>query len=398
MSYGLRSKHSTEADELQSFTAEFEVSANDLHALTESDLSFLAKPPRYETLIPEYFALWTELVFRKERLATIDRFCDGITHGRDRYRSVSAATGVPWYVIGVIHALEASLDFGAHLHNGDPLSDYTVNEPKGRPNAHRPPFSWEESAVDALEFDRLTGIRFWPIERICYALELFNGFGYRLFHPEVKSPYLWSFSNHYERGKYIKDKVWSPIAVSKQCGAIVILKRMAERGLIEAPESETGRLSQLRSGLFSLSESPAARLVALAATRIGEAYDLGADVPLDDANWHGPWDCAEFASWLYFQTTGKVFGCVDNESAIKRLEPYSMAWYRDARAAERTLTIDQAGRRLGAFLVRKERPGKRGHVAISTGDGKTIEAKSAAEGVTRGDVWGRVWDIAVALV
>ena len=42
------------------------------------------------------------------------------------------------------------------------------------------------------------------------------------------SPYLWSGSNHYAKGKYVADGKWSSVAVSGQTGAIPVLKRMAE--------------------------------------------------------------------------------------------------------------------------------------------------------------------------
>ena len=42
-------------------------------------------------------------------------------------------------------------------------------------------------------------------------------------------------------------------------------------------------------------------LLRLAATRIGQKY-LNVLVPKDNPNWSGPWDCAEFASWVVFQT------------------------------------------------------------------------------------------------
>jgi peptidoglycan hydrolase-like protein with peptidoglycan-binding domain len=48
----------------------------------------------------------------------------------------------------------------------------------------------------------------------------------------VKSPYLWSFSNHYTKGKYVGDGRWSETAVSQQCGAMVLLKRLQEAGHI----------------------------------------------------------------------------------------------------------------------------------------------------------------------
>jgi hypothetical protein len=40
----------------------------------------------------------------------------------------------------------------------------------------------------------------------------------------------------------------------------------------------------------------------LAQRHVSEKYVLGVRVPKDNASWTGPWDCAEFASWLIFQT------------------------------------------------------------------------------------------------
>jgi len=136
---------------------------------------------------------------------------------------------VPWFVVGVIHAMECGLSFAGHLHNGDPLTARTRQVPKGRPAAGEPPFGWEESALDALTMPPhgLHRIAAWPIERIAYELEKYNGFGYRRFHPGVKSPYLWSYSNHYTAGKYVADGQWSSSAVSSQCGAMVLLERLA---------------------------------------------------------------------------------------------------------------------------------------------------------------------------
>jgi hypothetical protein len=69
----------------------------------------------------------------------------------------------------------------------------------------------------------------WSIPGLLYKLEEYNGFGYRLYHPSVKSPYLWSFTNQYDAGKYVKDGTWSSTARSEQCGAAAILRRLAER-------------------------------------------------------------------------------------------------------------------------------------------------------------------------
>ena len=79
----------------------------------------------------------------------------------------------------------------------------------------------------------------WSLAGTLFQIEGYNGWGYRRQHPQVLSPYLWSFSSHYTRGKYIADGTWSDTAVSKQCGAAVVLRRMAEKGLVSFKDQPT---------------------------------------------------------------------------------------------------------------------------------------------------------------
>jgi len=76
-------------------------------------------------------------------------------------------------------------------------------------------------------------VKDWSLPALLYTLESYNGMGYRLYHPHVPSPYLWSFTNHYVSGKYTHDGRWSDIAISQQCGCAAVLRRMAEHDLIE---------------------------------------------------------------------------------------------------------------------------------------------------------------------
>lgn len=184
------------------------------------------------SLKQEYADLYKNCQIRSELLATVDTTINSLLSNKYRYKSVEKRSNVPWYVIAILHSLESSLDFNTHLHNGDPLTARTVNVPPGRPINGKPKFSWEESAIDALEYDGLTTWNDWSIEGTCYRFEMYNGWGYRMYHPEVKSPYLWSFSNQYTKGKYKSDGHFDPDLVSQQCGAMVILKRMEERGII----------------------------------------------------------------------------------------------------------------------------------------------------------------------
>lgn len=199
----------------------------------------------FRTLAPEYRELWnsTELTdrLRNASVATARK----IVAGRARYESVGSATGVPWWIVGIIHQMECSGRWDQHLHNGDSLKARTHRVPAGRPKA--PPangreYGWEESAIDAVTFDDLHKVPEWSPERICHALESYNGFGYRRHHPDVLSPYLWSGTNHYSRGKYTGDGVWSNSAVSGQPGAIAILFALMQIEPSVAPHADVERI------------------------------------------------------------------------------------------------------------------------------------------------------------
>lgn len=192
----------------------------------------LSKAKDYATLKPEYARLFQTAVIRPEHRESTDWHLEMMRRSKPRYKVVSEDTGVPWYFIAVCHALESSFNFRAHLHNGDfPLSARTRQVPAGRPLKWLPPSDWESSARDALRLLGFSSQVDWSLERTLFRLEAYNGFGYRPY--SVASPYLWSFSNHYTRGKYVADGKWSSNSKSQQCGAAVMLKLLAEAGEIE---------------------------------------------------------------------------------------------------------------------------------------------------------------------
>lgn len=158
---------------------------------------------------------------QEEVKARVSRLMDNAL----RYKPLAEDTGVPWYFIGIVHMMESNTNFGTHLHNGDPLSARTVRVPAGRPAAGNPPFGWEESARDALDYEGFVGLNDWNVATMLYRLEKFNGMGYRKF--GIHSPYLWSYSNLYEKGRFVADHVFDADSVSKQCGAGVLLKELS---------------------------------------------------------------------------------------------------------------------------------------------------------------------------
>lgn len=185
------------------------------------------------------------MLIKADKLKEIDTAVSKINSGKGRYQALEKITGVPWFFIGMIHYMEASNNFSKHLHNGDPLTGRTVNVPAGRPvfnpmNSNiKPsmtnPYTFEESAIDALAFMKATNAAWkaagndWSIEAMLYRMEAFNGFGYRNPKINIPSPYLWSYSNHYTKGKYVADKKYDANAVSKQAGTAVILYRVLEK-------------------------------------------------------------------------------------------------------------------------------------------------------------------------
>jgi lysozyme family protein len=180
----------------------------------------------------EYQQLFDRCEIRPEHADEVQAVITQIFSNQSRYGFLGTQLGIPWCVVGIIHCMESALNFSRHLHNGDPLTARTVHVPSGRPPTGVPPFTWEESAIDALNCNRVTDWHDWSIPGILYRFEEYNGFGYRTRHPEVLSPYLWSYSNHYRSGKYVGDGTFSASAISKQCGAAVLLRRMGEVGII----------------------------------------------------------------------------------------------------------------------------------------------------------------------
>ncbi|WP_339034897.1 hypothetical protein WHZ78_24070 [Bradyrhizobium symbiodeficiens] len=141
-----------------------------------------------------------------------------------RYQAVERETGVPWPAIAVIHERESSQDWRASLAQGDPWSRVSVHVPAGR----GPFASWEAAAIDALVKcpPYLARHRDWSIAAALTALETYNGIGYAA--RGLPSPYLWSGTNQYRAGKYVRDGVYDPGKVDPQLGCAALMVALME--------------------------------------------------------------------------------------------------------------------------------------------------------------------------
>ncbi|SIT58797.1 exported hypothetical protein [Mesorhizobium prunaredense] len=186
--------------------------------------------PSLDALRKDYLTLFKSCNSRPEFVGTVNWHVQTISRFSSRYKQLASVVSIPWYFIAIVHGLEASFNFGAHLHNGDRLTQRTVHIPRNKPDKWLPPSDWRSSAIDALQEQGFVGKSDWSLERMLYRWESYNGFGYRS--RGVHTPYLWSFSNNYSSGKFVKDGHYDRKAVSKQCGAAVMLKGLVNAGLV----------------------------------------------------------------------------------------------------------------------------------------------------------------------
>ncbi|ABS68952.1 Peptidoglycan-binding domain 1 protein [Xanthobacter versatilis] len=186
----------------------------------------MAKPTYpIEKVAPTYRPLWDRAKINAAG-SRVTAAANLVLAGKSRYLAVEAATGAPWWWVGVIHYRESACDFAGVLHNGEEIigtGRKTTLVPEGRG-----PFkTWQAGAIDALLIKGIKpGSHVWTLGTALYKGEEFNGFGYRA--RRTPSAYLWSGTTIYMGGKYIRDHVWSPTAMDKQLGIVPIIMKLME--------------------------------------------------------------------------------------------------------------------------------------------------------------------------
>jgi lysozyme family protein len=153
----------------------------------------------------------------------LDRFKALWAEHRTRYEAVSKETDVPAMLIAAIHYRECSGDFTRYLHQGDPLGKAAVRVPTNIPIFH----DWHKAAVHAINMKSSirdsVGIDAEtrdPVQLATFA-EAYNGLGYH--NRDRVSPYVYSGTDVYTGGKYVKDGVFSATAKDKQLGVMVMM-------------------------------------------------------------------------------------------------------------------------------------------------------------------------------
>lgn len=178
---------------------------------------------RQVTILPTYPPLLDRARILQEWEAQADRIAAEIEENIDRYEQIQRATGVPRFFVAALHHMECSGSFNKHLANGDPISAATVNVPAGIPAG-----TWESCAIDIIRRKDLDDPDLDWEDRLkwVWRAEAWNGWGYRIYHPDVPTPYLWSGTSVGRPGKYVADGEWDAGAVSKQLGCVAIWQKL----------------------------------------------------------------------------------------------------------------------------------------------------------------------------
>lgn len=179
----------------------------------------------YTVLKPEYERLLRTMQVAPERVQEVDLVARALLRPAwlDRYREVDRQTKVPACFIAGLDERESGADPSRSLGQGDYWNRVSTHVPKG----HGPWASWIAAAIYYVNLDKLNATSApWSWAYACWKGEAWNGFGAR--GRGINTGYLWAGTNHYTRGKYIADGVWSSSAVDRQLGIIPIMRRMVE--------------------------------------------------------------------------------------------------------------------------------------------------------------------------
>ena len=187
-----------------------------------------------------------------EHKAEVDAFAAKWEQNHARYEAVADKTGVPAKLIAAIHWREGSGNFNTYLHQGDPLGKPAVHEPKNIPIFYK----WEDAAVHALNMK--DGIRkdlgmskeTTDLAAMATYAEYYNGLGYN--NRGVASPYVYSGTDQYKRGKYVSDGHYSATTKDEQVGVLALMNHAKGGEQTEKATLVEGQVKEGKQGRGNL--------------------------------------------------------------------------------------------------------------------------------------------------
>lgn len=165
----------------------------------------------------------------------IEKFQKIFQENYETYKKLEEKTGVPAELIAALHYRESGGNFNTYLHNGAKLGTPSDLEPRGVCFN-----DFEEAAVNALtvktksyKIDFKKGV---DMAKMVTFAESFNGFGYHQYNNN--SPYVYSGTNLYEKGKYVGDHNYNPDTVDKQPGVYILISSLKKNEMENDSDEE----------------------------------------------------------------------------------------------------------------------------------------------------------------
>lgn len=169
-----------------------------------------------------YNEIFSKLTIAPEKTGQIDSFVGQITNNKGRYQKIEANTGIPWWLVGAIHASASSnkvdpvnLSFDRNL-DGSPLNS-----------------SFEEDTSKLL-MGQANSWRSLPNSNPANVLNKLDQFGGNI----EQNPAVWSGTNVYNRGDFDEQGKWQPTDIAQGVGGAAIYKRMLDNGIISTSGEE----------------------------------------------------------------------------------------------------------------------------------------------------------------
>ena len=172
-----------------------------------------------------YEAMFASATLLPSRRSEAHRAAQKIISLRPHYEAVEKATDAWWLAVGAMHYRECSNNMRGCLANGE-LIVGTGRRTRLVPAGRGPYKTFEESGIDAIKYEGLSGKGKWSVPYALWASEKLNGGGYQA--RGVNSPYDWAGTSKQQPGKYIADGVWSSTAMDSQLGVAAIYKAAFE--------------------------------------------------------------------------------------------------------------------------------------------------------------------------
>ncbi len=194
-------------------------------------------------LIAKNAARWSAMHLKADRIPNFDKTATRLCSpsAKVRYQGVTdrltelGVHPVPWWFIAIVSEREygGPPRWDRQLGQGDPLHSVSVNDPAGRgpfldhPDDVTPGHdAWTRCCLDALIDCAPHAAKWtdWSIGGTLTIWEEYNGLGYA--NMGIPSAYVWSGTDQYVSGKFIRDHVFRASAVDVQEGCAPILVRM----------------------------------------------------------------------------------------------------------------------------------------------------------------------------